>query len=98
MDELSARELHEDAIHLWSICANSQESADLVKGIDIAGLHETCANALLLKGDFDKAVNHYIDGNTEFVSVIRRFPELVPQPMHEMLSIQTVKCNILNAN
>lgn len=85
VDELSARELHEDAIHLYSLCATA--APDYVKGVDINRLHETCANALLAKGDFDKAVKHYIDGNAEFVSVIRRFPDLVPPAMHALLNI-----------
>ena len=78
--------MHEDAINLYSLCA--ADAPEHVRGVDIAKLHETCANALLQKGDFDKAVKHYIDGNTEFVTVIRRFPDLVPQSMHAMFNVQ----------
>jgi hypothetical protein len=88
VDELSQRGLHEDAINLYSLCA-SDGSPDLVKGVDIEKLHETCADALILKGDFDKAVKHYIDGSVDFVSVMRHFPDLVPSSLHETFAIRT---------
>jgi hypothetical protein len=85
VDELAARGLHEDAIHLYSLCA--AEAPDYVRGIDVHRLHEACASALLQKGDFDKAVKHYIDGAAEFVSVVRQFPDLVPVSMHAMVGL-----------
>ena len=92
VEELSTRGLHEDAINLYSMCAAPDTGApDYVKGVDVLRLHETCADALLQKGDFDKAVKHYIDGNAEFVSVVKHFPDLVPQSMHPLLGI-TVRC------
>lgn len=86
MDELAARGQYEEAITLYSMCAT--DAPEYVRGIDIGRLHSTAADALRVKGDFDKAIKHYIDGATEFVSVIRYFPDFVPQSLHSMLGIQ----------
>ena len=50
-------------------------------------IHITCAQALQEKGDYDKAIKHYIDGNAEFVSVVKRFPELVPTSLHAAFGV-----------
>jgi hypothetical protein len=86
VDELAARGQYEEAITLHAMCAT--DAPDYVRGIDIGRLHSTAADGLRVKGDFDKAVKHYIDGGAEFVGVIRHFPDFVPQNMHAMLGIQ----------
>ena len=50
-------------------------------------LYEQCASFLLHKGDFEKAVNNFIQAGTDFVAVVREFPDLVPLPLHAALNI-----------
>lgn len=50
-------------------------------------LYEQCASFLLHKGDFEKAVNNFIQAGTDFVAVVREFPDLVPLPLHTALNI-----------
>jgi hypothetical protein len=92
VDELSARGQHEEAIALYSLCA--ADAPEYVRGVGIARLHALAGDALLIKGDFDRAVKHYIDGNTEFTSVIRHFSDFVPTTMHPMLGI-AVRCVLM---
>lgn len=75
--------LYEEAISLWMMCADTNYTA----GINIAQLHEACANSMMQKGDFEKAVNNYVQADTDFVTVIQQFPEFVPKQLHSAFHI-----------
>lgn len=53
-------------------------------------LYEQCGNSLLAKGDFEKAVTNFVQAGTDFVTVIRQFPDLV---LHPMLNISAQQGN-----
>ncbi len=75
--------LFEEAINLCAACANP----DYVRGIHIPQLYEQCGSSLLARGDFEKAVTNFIQAGTDFVTIVRQFPDLVPLPLHAVLNV-----------
>jgi hypothetical protein len=51
----------------------------------VAHLHEASADTLAARGDVEKAVSNYIAADTDAIKVLRRFPDLVPQPLHDVV-------------
>lgn len=83
--------MYQEAIDLYSVCINAGDFA-IEHSVNISALHETSANALLLKGDFEAAVNNFILAHTPFVKVIQQFPDLVPLPLHLSAGITGKVC------
>jgi hypothetical protein len=75
--------LYEEAINLCAMCTNT----DYLRGINIPALYEQCGNSLLAKGDFERAATNFVQAGTDFVTVVRQFPDLVPLPLHAVLNI-----------
>lgn len=78
MDALLSSGMYEEAINLCTACDNKEMLAD----IDLMRLYESSAQSLLAKGDFEKAIQRFIVAQTDFVSVARNFPDLIPLPLH----------------
>jgi hypothetical protein len=81
--------LYEEAINLCSLCPNSSQLRD----IDIPRIHEKFAFSLFQKGDFEGAISHYILANTELLSVIAKFPDLVPVSLHSWVGLTNSNSN-----
>lgn len=81
--------LYEEAINLCSLCPNSSQLRD----IDIPRIHEKFAFSLFQKGEFEGAISHYILANTELLSVIAKFPDLVPVSLHSWVGINNSTSN-----
>jgi hypothetical protein len=47
---------------------------------------------MLAKGDFEKAIQHFIMAKTDFVDVARHFPDLIPLPLHIAFNVYQVGC------
>ncbi len=80
--------LFEEAIALCAACTHP----DYTRGINVPTLYEQSAAALLAKGDFDRAMASFVLAGTDFVSVVRQLPELVPLPLHAVLNISIQVC------
>ncbi len=83
-----SRGQHEDAVMLYNLCAD--KCPEYIKLVDASVLHETCADGLVAKGDFDKAVKHYIEGNVDFLVVMKQFPTFVPTSLQDILLLGKV--------
>jgi hypothetical protein len=77
----------EQAINLCKVCNN----AELLAGINLINLYESAANAMIVKGDFEKAINYYIMAKTDFVDIAKNFPDLIPLPIHISFNVYQVK-------
>jgi hypothetical protein len=92
VDHLINSSQYEQAINLCKICSNS----DLLAGINLIGLYENSATAMLAKGDYEKAINHYIMAKTDFIEVARNFPDLIPLPLHFVYNVSQVRTIVCN--
>jgi hypothetical protein len=87
VDHLINGQQYEQAINLCKICSNTE----LLAGINLIGLYESSAHAMLMKGDYEKAINHFIMAKTDFVEVARNFPDLIPLPLHFVYNVSQVR-------
>lgn len=62
----------------------------LLDGIDTATLYEANANALITKGDFQKAIDNFINAKSDFLIVAACFPDFVPQSLQTLHNITQV--------
>ncbi len=77
--------LFEEAITLYTMF--SENGSVVPPGVDPSKLYEQCGAALLNNGYFDKAVLNFIAGGTDFMAVVRLFPDLVPLPLHAVIGV-----------
>lgn len=77
--------MFEEAISLCQLCPFADK-----KDIDLIQLHESCANSLMARGDFPRAVDHFIQANTAFLVVAKQFPDFVPLQLHMIHGITQV--------
>lgn len=78
--------MFEEAINLCQLCPFADK-----REIDLIQLHESSANTLMIRGDFPKAIDHFIQANTQFLSVAKQFPDFIPLSMHVMFGITQTK-------
>jgi hypothetical protein len=86
VETLKNNNMFEEAINLCTACVNKE----MLAGIDLVSIYEASANTLLAKGDFEKAIQRFILAKTDFVSVAKNFPDLIPMPLHMPFNITQV--------
>ena len=94
VDYLINSQQFEQAINLCKVCNN----AELLVGINLIGLYESAANAMINKGDYEKAIGYFIMAKTDFVDVARNFPDLIPLPLHlsfNVYQVSSIYCGLI---
>lgn len=86
VNHLVANGCFEEAINLCKLTHTTDK-----KDINLMQLHESCANTLMNRGDFPKAVEHFLAAGTAFLIIAKQFPDFIPLPMHVMFGIQQAK-------
>lgn len=67
----------EDAINLMKL-AGAEADAAVERDVDLAQLHSDCGRSLLRKGDFEKAVSHFLEGGVDLADILQLLPDFLP--------------------
>ncbi len=83
MEELVNAGLFEEAINLTKLCGYVENNLSS-SSIDLISLYKSSALVFLQKGDYEKAIQHFIFAKCEFLDIMKYFPDFIPSSLQSV--------------